>query len=96
MHYNNFALKVDGNEKQGGGKEHSNSGSVWHCGDRGLFATSGFLPRVRARAHPCAPVFLGSLTFKTGALRAPPPIAALLLLIYPPKLSEGAYIFPLG
>ncbi len=31
-------LKVDGNENEGGGEEHSNSGSVWHCGDRGLFA----------------------------------------------------------
>ncbi len=26
-------LQVDGNEREG----HSNSGSVWHCGDRGLF-----------------------------------------------------------
>jgi hypothetical protein len=30
-------LKVDGNEKEGGQEGHSNSGSVWHCGDRGLF-----------------------------------------------------------
>ncbi len=33
-------LKVDGNEKIRGGQPgqggHSNSGSVWHCGDRGL------------------------------------------------------------
>ncbi len=31
-------LKVDGNEKLGGREEASNSSSVWHCGDRGLFA----------------------------------------------------------
>ncbi len=30
-------LKVDGNEKWGGREGHSNSGSVWDCGDRGLF-----------------------------------------------------------
>ncbi len=30
-------LKVDGNEKRGGSGGHSNSGSVCHCGDRGLF-----------------------------------------------------------
>ncbi len=43
---------------------------------------------MRARALR-APVFLGSNLFKTGALHAPPPIAASLLLIYPPKLSLG-------
>ncbi len=33
-------LKVDGNEKRGGSgrRQYSNSASVWHCGDRGLFA----------------------------------------------------------
>ncbi len=31
-------LKVDSNEKLGGWEEDSNSASVWHCGDRGLFA----------------------------------------------------------
>ncbi len=30
-------LKVDGDEKWGGQDEHSNSASVRHCGDRGLF-----------------------------------------------------------
>jgi hypothetical protein len=24
-------------KKEGGREGHSNSGSVWHCGDRGLF-----------------------------------------------------------
>jgi hypothetical protein len=34
----NDSLKVDGNEKNKGGRGgHSNSGSVWHCGHRGLF-----------------------------------------------------------
>jgi len=36
-----------------------------------LYLTSGFWPRVRARALR-APVFLGSLTRQTGTLRAPP------------------------
>jgi hypothetical protein len=31
-------LKADGKEKRGGGREgYSNSGSVWHCGERGFF-----------------------------------------------------------
>jgi hypothetical protein len=30
-------LKVDGNENEGGGDGYSSSGSVCHCGDRGLF-----------------------------------------------------------
>ncbi len=30
-------LKVDGKEKRGGQEGDSNSDSVWHCGDRGLF-----------------------------------------------------------
>ena len=51
-----------------------------------LSGTSGFWPRVRARALR-APVFLGSYTLSLGAARPPLPIAALLLLIYPPKLS---------
>jgi hypothetical protein len=42
-----------------------------------LYITSGFWPRVRARALR-APVFLGSLKRQTGAAR-PPPIAATLL-----------------
>ncbi len=65
--------------------------------------TSGFWPRVRARKLR-APVFLGSLTRKTGALRAPVhrSFAASHL---PPKTFPQArtraargvlYIFPLG
>jgi hypothetical protein len=53
---------------------------------RVIFPTSGFWPRVRARALR-APVFLGSLTCQTVRCAPPPPIAASLLLIYPPKLS---------
>ncbi len=53
--------------------------------------TSGFWPRVRARALR-APVFLGLLTCQTGRCAPPPPIAASLLLIYPQKLS----LRPLG
>jgi hypothetical protein len=44
------------------------------------FKTSGFWPRVRARALR-APVFLSSLPPPNRALRASPPIAASLLLI---------------
>ena len=51
-----------------------------------LYKTSGFWPRVRARALR-APVFFRLINIKNGALRAPPPIAASLLLIYTPKLS---------
>jgi hypothetical protein len=49
-----------------------------------LYCTSGFWPRVRARALR-APVFLGSLPRQTGRCAPPPPpIAASLLLIRPP------------
>ncbi len=48
--------------------------------------TSGFWPRVRARVLR-APVFFRLINMQNGALRAPPPIAASLLLIYTPKLS---------
>jgi hypothetical protein len=43
-----MSLKVDGNEKLGGREEDSNSASVWHCGDRGLFAiwTSNFCVKI--------------------------------------------------
>ncbi len=51
-----------------------------------IFVTSGFWPRVRARALR-APVFFRLIHTQNGALRAPPPIAASLLLIYTPKLS---------
>jgi hypothetical protein len=54
--------------------------------DMFLFETSGFWPRVRARALR-APVFFRLINMQNGALRAPPPIAASLLLIYTPKLS---------
>ncbi len=64
-----------------------------------IFLTSGFWPRVRARALR-APVFFGSFNMPNGALRAPPPMAASLLLINPTKRSlrpelapRGAYIF---
>jgi hypothetical protein len=53
-----------------------------------LLRTSGFWPRVRARALR-APVFFRLINMQNGALRAPPPIAASLLLIYTPKLSLG-------
>ncbi len=33
-----LSLKVDSNEKRGGQEGDSYSASVWHCGDRGLFA----------------------------------------------------------
>jgi hypothetical protein len=46
-----------------------------------IFRTSGFWPRVRARALR-APVFLSSLTHKTGRCAPPPPIAASLILIH--------------
>ena len=42
-----------------------------HSPPNGIFRTSGFWPRVRARALR-TPVFLGSLTCKTGRC-APPP-----------------------
>ncbi len=47
--------------------------------------TSGFWPRVRARALR-APVFLRSLPRKKGRCAPPPPIAASLLLIRSPKI----------
>jgi hypothetical protein len=50
----------------------------------------------RACAPVRATVFLDSLSCKTGALRAPPPIAASLLLIYPPKLSLRPELGPSG
>ncbi len=43
-----------------------------------VFYTSGFWPRVRARALR-APVFLGALPRPTGHCEPPPPIAASLL-----------------
>jgi hypothetical protein len=46
--------------------------------------TSGFWTRVRIRAL-CAPLFFGFINTANGALSAPLPIAALLLLIYPKK-----------
>ncbi len=50
--------------------------------------TSGFWPRVRARALR-APVFLGSLPRQTGRCAPPsPPIAASLLRIWPPKIHK--------
>jgi hypothetical protein len=60
-----------------------------------LSYTSGFWPRVRARALR-APVFLSSLTHKTGRCAPLPPIAATLLLIYPPKLSLRTELGPPG
>ncbi len=76
-----------------------------------IWNTSGFWPRVRARALR-APVFLSSVTRQMGAAR-PLTIAASLLQIHQPKninllFTEtkasfkpelgppGAYIFPLG
>ena len=49
--------------------------------------TSGFWPRVRARALR-APVFWNTLPCQTGAARPTPPIAASLLLIRPPKIYK--------
>jgi hypothetical protein len=54
---------------------------------KGIFRTSGFWPRVRARALR-APVFLSSLPRKQGAARPPPPNAASLLLIRPPEIYK--------
>ncbi len=59
--------------------------SIWQMYDKHL-TTCGFWPRVRARALR-APVFFRLINMQNGALRAPPPIAASLLLIYTPKLS---------
>ncbi len=61
---------------------------MWKTGNQravvqDLLYTSGFGPRVRARALR-APVFLGSLTHQRGVARPPPPIAASLL---PQKLK---------
>jgi hypothetical protein len=55
---------------------------------RGLLLTSGFWPRVRARAL-CAPVFLGLLPRLTGRCTPLPPIAASLILIYPQNFPSG-------
>jgi hypothetical protein len=52
---------------------------------RWVFCTSGFWPRVRARALH-APVFFSSLTHKTGRCAPPQPIAVSLLLIHSPKI----------
>ncbi len=70
---------------------------------RTIFPTSGFWPRVRARAL-CAPVFLGLLTRKTGALRATVhrsfAASDLLPKNFPQARTRAArgvlYIFPLG
>jgi hypothetical protein len=48
--------------------------------------TSGFWPRVRARALRVPVFFL--IATPNRALRAPPPIAASLLIIRPPKISK--------
>ncbi len=55
----------------------------WHQ----IWQTSRFWPRVRARALR-APVFLVSLTRHMGRCAPPPPIAASLLLIQPPKINK--------
>jgi hypothetical protein len=68
-----------------------------------IIITSGFLPRVRARAL-CTSVFLGSLTRKTGALRAPAhrsfAASDLAPKTFPQARTRAArdvlYIFPLG
>ncbi len=57
-----------------------------------LFITSGFWPRVRARALR-APVFFGSINLPKGALRAPPSIAVSLLLIHPPEIKITYFFF---
>jgi hypothetical protein len=49
--------------------------------------TSGFWPRVRARALR-APVFWNSLRRQTGRCAPHPPIAASLLLIRPPTINK--------
>jgi hypothetical protein len=48
------------------------------------FKTSGFWPRVRARALR-APVFLSLLLPQTGALRAPSPSPIALLFLFDPQ-----------
>ncbi len=53
-----------------------------------IYNTSGFWPRVRARALR-APIFLSSLPPQTGRCAPPTPsIAASLLLIGPPKIYK--------
>jgi hypothetical protein len=54
------------------------------------YFTSGFCPRVRARALR-APAFLGALLRLTGRCAPLPTIAASLLLIQPPKIY---HIYP--
>ncbi len=71
-----------------------------------FYTTSGFWPRVRARALRVT-VFLGSVTWRTGRCAppyhssAPPPpkkpISRNKMLPFRPKLGPpGTYIFPLG
>ncbi len=59
------------------------------------FKTSGFWPRVRARALR-APVFFSSLLRQTGRCAPPPPVAASLLLIRPPKIYKIYRIWVAG
>jgi hypothetical protein len=55
-----------------------------------IWYTSGFWPRVRARALR-APVFFWAYKHaKRGAAR-PPPMAASLLLIHPPKIKNKLF-----
>jgi hypothetical protein len=65
-----------------------------------LLTTSGFWPRVRARALP-APVFLSSLTHKPGRCTSPRPSHLRCFLFIPPKLFINELFsrtkcFPLG
>ncbi len=50
-----------------------------------LLRTSGFWPRVRARLFGLTATATAT---PNGALRAPPPFAASLLLIRPPKINK--------
>ncbi len=80
-------------------------GQVLFCDTDDLYLfTSGFLPRVRARALR-APVFLSLLLPQTGALRAPSPSPIALIFLFNPQKyiksielgppTASAFFFPL-
>jgi hypothetical protein len=75
---------------------------LYMCGTA-LLLTSGFWPRVRARALR-APVFFRLINMQNGALRVPPAHRSFAASYLQPKTFpqartqavRGAYIFPLG
>ncbi len=68
-----------------------------------FYSTSGFWPRMRARALR-APVFFRFINMQNGELRAPPAHRSFAASYLHPKTfpqartraAKGAYIFPLG